>query len=172
MSPSIIDPQSVTSRITALVIFFLSLIFLIAGLAEYSTHRLSRIVPGDDMGGAGNWAELMLLGFVSTSPSRSWAQKANSQPKLFLSFLATLFFITKSTVSSKTLHLGYYVGIDLFVSVTLVAVWITDLVLSRFVIVAQHSCGVYSQHDFFCQPGWGLVRGLFVTGYALAVVLA
>lgn len=79
MSPSIIDPQSVTSRITALVIFFLSLIFLIAGLAEYSTHHLSRIVPSDDMGGAGNWAELTLLGFVSTYPSRSWAPKANHQ---------------------------------------------------------------------------------------------
>ncbi len=68
MSPSIIDPQSITSRISSFVIFFLSLIFLVAGLAEYSTHHLSRIVPGDDMGGDGNWAELMLLGFVSTSP--------------------------------------------------------------------------------------------------------
>lgn len=66
MSSSIIDPQSIVSRITALIILFLSLIFFIAGLAEYNTNHLSRIVPGDDMGGAGNWAELMMLGFVST----------------------------------------------------------------------------------------------------------
>jgi len=79
MSPSIVDPQSITSRITALVIFFLSLIFFIAGLAEYSTNYLSRIHPGDDMGGDGNWAELMLLGFVSTPPPRSSAHKANRQ---------------------------------------------------------------------------------------------
>jgi hypothetical protein len=172
MSPSIVDPQSITSRITALVIFFLSLIFFIAGLAEYSTNHLSRIHPGDDMGGDGNWAELMLLGFVSTSSSRSSAQKANRQQKFFLSFLTTLFFITRSTVSSKPLHLGYYVGIDLFVSLALVAVWMTGIFLSRFVIDPQRDCREHSQHDFFCQPSWGVIRGLFVTGYALAILLA
>lgn len=68
LSPSIIDPQSLVSRITALVLFFLSLIFLIAGLGKYNTAHLSRIRPYDDMGGDANWTELMLLGFVSMNP--------------------------------------------------------------------------------------------------------
>lgn len=68
---SIIDPQSLSSRLTSLIIFFLSLIFLIAGHGVYNSKHLGDISPGDDMGGDGNWVELMLLGFVRSFPSPS-----------------------------------------------------------------------------------------------------
>jgi len=48
----------------------------------------------------------------------------------------------------------------------------TGIFLSRFVIDPQRDCREHSQHDFFCQPSWGVIRGLFVTGYALAILLA
>lgn len=64
--PAIIDPQSNFSRYTSLLIFSLALILLVAGLTFYDADSIHNLRPYDDMVGDADWAELMLLGFVSS----------------------------------------------------------------------------------------------------------
>lgn len=52
-------------RKASLSIFLLSELFFAIGLIVYASSELHKIEPADDMGGDGNWTELMMLGTVS-----------------------------------------------------------------------------------------------------------
>ncbi|CAF9930574.1 MAG: hypothetical protein HETSPECPRED_007659 [Heterodermia speciosa] len=149
---SMLDPRSILLRSGSLFVLLLSSIFLIAGISIYSSSGLSRQRPGDDMGGEGDWTEGMMLGF------------------LLLPLSTNAFLITWARSSRPALHLKYYLGIDLFVATTLLAIACTGLALSRF--VRPRGCeGSLAQEGFYCHQRWGTVRGLVVTGYALVGLL-
>ena len=167
-----IDPQSVTSRKTIALLFFLGLLSLAIGFAISGGNQLRYVDPDYDYVGTAHWPEQMLLGVVSQPLHESQQYTANSPLKLFLPFLTSLFFIIRSMKLSPALHLGYYIGIDCFVFLTLLSVWAASFLFSEFTWDPYPQCwSQYSDTEILCLVSWGAARGLFLTGYAFIMLL-
>ena len=168
-----IDPQSLTSRKTVvLLLFLLGLLSLAIGFAISDDNQLRYPDPDYYDFGTAHWPEQMLLGVVSQPLHRSQHYKANSPLKLFLPFLTSFFFIIRSINSSHALHLGCYFGIECFVFLTLLLVWAASFFFSEFTWDPYPHCwSQYSDTEILCLLGWGAARGIFLTGYAFIMLL-
>lgn len=181
--PSILNPTSPNSRITLSIIFVVPFTCFLSGIALYRAHLTSVPVETNTARG-GDWADEVAFSSVfppppPTSPHQKQPSPLNS-PKtkqLFLSLLPSLLLLARLSFPQHTrpLPLKYYLTLDLLTWLSIAGCCTAGLLFSNVIPWGKYTGIACPNHpdpttkaenrEFNCQPFFGPVQGLDITGF-------
>ena len=184
--PSILNPTSPNSRIALITIFVVPFTCFLSGIALYRAHLTSVPVETNTARG-GDWADE--VAFSSVFPphlTKTTFPSLNSpKPKqLFLSLLPSLLLLARLSFPqqhNRPLLLKYYLTLDLLTWLSIAGCCTAGLLFSNVIPWGKYTGIACPNHpdpttkaenrEFNCQPFFGPVQGLDITGFVGAFAI-